>query len=180
MFGNVIGLLYRVLVLKLKVVMFFVIYFLNLGFVDFLMGVYLYIIVGVNLIFSGCYGIEDELWRYSVVCIFVGVLVIIFSEVFVFFVFCIMIDRIFIICFFFLEFKINICIVRFVFILVWFVFFFLVLILLFGYDYFDGYYFSFGICILLLLFVFCKFGWEYFMIIFVGVNFVFFIGILLG
>lgn len=110
MFGNVIGLLCRVLVLKLKVVMFFVIYFLNLGFVDFLMGVYLYIIVGVNLIFSGCYGIEDELWRYSVVCIFVGVLVIIFSEVFVFFVFCIMIDRIFIIYFFFLDFKINICI----------------------------------------------------------------------
>lgn len=61
------------------------------------MGIYLYIIVGVNLRFSGCYGFEDEGWRYSYICIVVGVLVIFLSEVFVLFVFLIIIDRIIII-----------------------------------------------------------------------------------
>lgn len=57
----------------------------------------MFIIVGVNLKFSGCYGFEDEGWRYSYICIVVGVLVIFLSEVFVLFVFLIIIDRIIII-----------------------------------------------------------------------------------
>lgn len=96
-FGNFFGLFYRGFNLKFRNFFFFVIYFINLSIVDFLMGVYLYIIVGVNLRFSGCYGFEDEGWRYSYICIVVGVLVIFLSEVFVLFVFLIIIDRIIII-----------------------------------------------------------------------------------
>lgn len=96
-FGNFFGLFYRGFNLKFRSFFIFVIYFINLSIVDFLMGVYLYIIVGVNLKFSGCYGFEDEGWRYSYICIVVGVLVIFLSEVFVLFVFLIIIDRIIII-----------------------------------------------------------------------------------
>lgn len=96
-FGNFFGLFYRGFNLKFRSFFFFVIYFINLSIVDFLMGVYMFIIVGVNLRFSGCYGFEDEGWRYSYICIVVGVLVIFLSEVFVLFVFLIIIDRIIII-----------------------------------------------------------------------------------
>lgn len=179
-FGNVIGPFYRFLVLKPKVVTSFAIYSLNLGLADFLMGVYLYIIAGANLTFNGRYGIEDESWRHSAACTFAGVLATISSEASALFVLCITVDRIFIIRFPFSEFKTNTCIARLVSILVWFVSLLLALTPLFGNDYFDGYYSSSGICISLPLSVLRKPGWEYSMIIFIGANFVFFIGILLG
>lgn len=77
------------------------IFIINLNWVDFIMGIYLFIIVIVNLVYNGCYGLEDFVWRNSYYCMFVGILVIVFSEIFVFLVFFIIMDRFIVIKFFF-------------------------------------------------------------------------------
>lgn len=66
---------------------------MNLSILDLLMGIYLFIIVVVDLEYWNKYGLNDSKWWFSNICIVVGLLVIIFSEVFVFFVFLIIVER---------------------------------------------------------------------------------------
>lgn len=179
-FGNVLGPFYRIFVLKPKAITSFVIYSINLGFADFLMGVYLYIIAGANLKFNGRYGFEDDSWRQSSVCTFAGVLATLSSEASALFVLAITVDRIVLIRNPFSEVRVNTCVAKLVSLLVWFISLLLAVTPLFGNDYFNGYYSSSGICISLPLSVQRKPGWEYSMIIFVGANFIIFIGILFG
>lgn len=106
------------------------IFIINLNWVDFMMGIYLFIIVIVNLVYNGCYGLEDFVWRNSYYCMFVGILVIVFSEIFVFLVFFIIMDRFIVIKFFFLGRGFIKNGVIFLFFCFWFVVLFLVLLLI--------------------------------------------------
>lgn len=176
-FGNVIVIIYIVFFLKKKVFIIYFILILNLSFVDLLMGVYFFIIVIVNLRYIGMYGLMDYVWRYSWLCILVGILVMVFSEMLVFMVFLIIVDCFLVIKYFILKIclmkrgVIGLCV------FIWFILWFLVIFLLLIYE---NFYFKFGICILLLFFVFRKIGWRYLMMIFVGMNVMLFIGIFIG
>ncbi|XP_062583977.1 G-protein coupled receptor GRL101-like [Saccostrea cucullata] len=180
LFGNMSGIFYRLYHIKKKPVTTFDIYSLNLGLADFFMGVYLYIIAGANIAFSGRYGFEDFSWRHSPYCIFAGVLATLSSEASALFVLLITIDRILIVRFPFSILKKRIWVSKLNSSLVWTIALFLSLIPLTGSEYFDDYYSSSGVCIYLPLSVLRKSGWEYSMIIFVGANFIIFIAILIG
>jgi leucine-rich repeat-containing G protein-coupled receptor 7/leucine-rich repeat-containing G protein-coupled receptor 8 len=179
-FGNVLGMLYRCLVVKTKVIKSFDIYSTNLGFADLLMGVYLYIIAGANLAYNGRYGFEDDSWRRSPLCTFAGVLATLSSEASALFVLLITIDRIIIIRYPFSKLKMNDWIAKLISTLMWITSLFLAVLPLSESEYFDGYYSSSGICISLPISVLRKPGWEYSMILFVGANFFIFMAILLG
>ncbi|XP_062568633.1 G-protein coupled receptor GRL101-like [Saccostrea cucullata] len=179
-FGNLLGLLYRLLVLRERKTISFFIYSMNLGIADFFMGVYLYIIAIANLMFTGRYGFEDDSWRQSPLCTFAGVLATLSSEASALFVLSITIDRIAIIRFPFGKFEKSRLVAKLISVLVWTISLLLSLLPLFGNQYFDDYYFSSGICISLPLSVLRKPGWEYSMVIFVAANFIIFIAILLG
>ncbi|XP_061171655.1 G-protein coupled receptor GRL101-like [Saccostrea echinata] len=179
-FGNLLGLIYRFLVLKEKTISPFVIYSINLGIADFLMGVYLYIIAGANLVFSGRYGFEDDFWRHSPLCVFAGVAATLSSEASALFVLSITIDRILIIRFPFSGLRNNHWVPKIVSSFVWILSLLLALLPLTESEYFSDYYSSSGICITLPLSTVRKSGWEYSMSIFVGANFLIFIAILLG
>lgn len=177
-FGNIFGTFYGLYLRKTK--SSFVIYSINLGIADFLMGIYLYIIAGANIKFSGRYGFEDNAWRHSPSCSFAGVLATLSSEASALFVLSITIDRILIVRFPFSVLGQRIRIAKITPGFVWVISLLLSLLPLFGNEYFEDYYSSSGICISLPLSVLRKPGWEYSMAIFVGANFVIFIGILIG
>ncbi|XP_056001675.1 G-protein coupled receptor GRL101-like [Ostrea edulis] len=179
-FGNLCGILFRYIMMKRKSMSSFALYSINLGVADFLMGVYLYILAGANLTFSGRYGFADEWWRHSPICTIAGVMATLSSETSALFVLLITIDRIHMIRSPFSKLKENGRIPKFLSGLVWtFALLLSVLPLLWG-DYFHDYYSGSGVCISLPLSVQRKPGWEYSMIIFVGANFLIFIGILIG
>lgn len=177
-FGNILGPIYKGV--KSANYSSFVMCSINLGAADFLMGIYLFIIAGANLMFSGHYGLEDESWRNSHVCTLAGVLAILSSEASVFFVLLITIDIILIILYPSCSLRKRNWFSLLISIVVWIVSLILSLLPLFGIKYFNGYYSSSGICISLPLSVPGKFGWGYSMILFVGANFGIFIAILLG
>ncbi|XP_061170948.1 G-protein coupled receptor GRL101-like [Saccostrea echinata] len=181
-FGNLFGTCHKLLLLNKNSSTSkpFDILSINLGFADFLMGVYLYIIAGANLKFSDRYGFEDFSWRNSPLCTFAGVLATLSSEASALFVLFITIDRMLAIRFPFAMLNKKIKIAKTVSMLVWTVSFLLSLLPLFGIEYFDGYYSGSGVCISLPLSVLRKPGWEYSMVLFVGANFVIFIIVLLG
>lgn len=179
-FGNLFGPFYRGFNLKSKHLSSFVIFSVNLSVADFLMGIYLYIIASANLRFAGRYGLEDETWRHSHTCTIAGVLATLSSEASALFVLLITIDRILIIKYPFSNLQRSGRVSKIVSSLVWISSLLLSLLPLFGIEYFNGYYASSGICISLPLSVQRRPGWEYSMIIFVGANFVIFVGILLG
>lgn len=179
-FCNFLGILYRGLVDKEKIITSFAIYSVNLGFADLLMGVYLYIIAGANLTYNGRYGFEDDSWRRSPLCTFAGVLATLSSEASALFVLSITIDRIIIIRFPFSKLKMNDWIAKLISSFVWITSFLLSVLPLSESEYFNGYYSSSGICISLPISVLRKPGWEYSMILFVGANFFIFMAILLG
>ncbi|XP_034323391.2 G-protein coupled receptor GRL101 [Magallana gigas] len=179
-FGNLFGPFYRGFNLKSRSLSSFVIYSTNLSIADFLMGVYLYIIAGANLRFSGRYGFEDEGWRHSHICTVAGVLATLSSEASALFVLLITIDRIIIIRDPLSSLQRSNLVSKIMTGTVWTLSFFLSLLPLFGSEYFENYYSSSGICISLPLSVYRKPGWEYSMALFVGANFLIFIAIFVG
>nr|XP_006821766.1 PREDICTED: uncharacterized protein LOC102805134 [Saccoglossus kowalevskii] len=68
---------------------------LNLGFADFLMGVYMIIIASVDMYYRGIYIVYDEMWRHSALCQTAGFLSTVSSEVSVFTLTVITADRFF-------------------------------------------------------------------------------------
>ncbi|XP_062583978.1 G-protein coupled receptor GRL101-like [Saccostrea cucullata] len=180
--GNLFGTCHKLLLLNKKSSLCkpFDILSINLGFADFLMGVYLYIIAGANLKFSDRYGFEDFLWRNSPLCTFAGILATLSSEASALFVLFITIDRILAIPFPFSLLNKKIKIAKIISMLVWMISFLLSLLPLFGIEYFKDYYSGSGVCISLPLSVLRKPGWEYSMVLFVGANFAIFIIVLLG
>ncbi|XP_011433713.4 G-protein coupled receptor GRL101 [Magallana gigas] len=179
-FGNLLSPFYRGFLLKVQNLSSFVIYSINLGIADFLMGVYLYIIAGANLRFSGRYGFEDEGWRHSHICTVAGVLATLSSEASALFVLLITIDRIIIIRSQFTYSQRRSFVSKVTSAFVWILSLILSLLPLLESDYFENYYSSSGVCISLPLSVQRKSGWEYYMALFVGTKSVIFLAVLLG
>lgn len=178
--GNVFGTFNKLQLMRKKSITSFDIYSVNLGFADFCMGIYLYIIAGTNLKYSGRYGLEDDSWRHSSLCTFAGVLATLSSEASILFVLCITIDRILVIRFPVSNQTKKCWIAKFISAFVWIISLLLSLSPITGSEYFYDYYSSSGVCISLPLSVVRKPGWEYSMLLFVGANFIISFVILIG
>ncbi|XP_064640008.1 G-protein coupled receptor GRL101-like [Lineus longissimus] len=66
----------------------------NLSIADFLMGVYLLIIGGVDVQFRGVFGVKQEMWMSHGLCYFAGIISLISSEISVFLLVFITADRV--------------------------------------------------------------------------------------
>jgi hypothetical protein len=88
--GNMFVVAWRLKTDRSKVSSFFII---NLGCSDFLMGVYLVIIASVDVHYRGNYILYADAWRSSALCQLAGVLAMISSEVSVFMLAIITLDR---------------------------------------------------------------------------------------
>jgi hypothetical protein len=172
--------IYNIKNLKKKSTGAYYILTINLSCADFLMGVYLIIIAVTNLHYTGRYGLSDYLWRHSITCTISGIIATISSEVSAFTVFLITLDRFVAIRFPFSDLKLTRKSSLLFLTMAWILAILLALFpLLPGVDY-DDFYAQSGICIYLPLSVVRRAGWEYSMAIFVGVNFLLFLGILVG
>lgn len=93
LFGNLFVVVWRIIKERrnMKVSSFFI---LNLGCSDFLMGVYMLIIASVDVHYRGVYIVHVDSWRTSRLCQFAGVLAMLSSEVSVFMLTTITMDRV--------------------------------------------------------------------------------------
>ncbi|XP_077864669.1 LOW QUALITY PROTEIN: uncharacterized protein LOC102803184 [Saccoglossus kowalevskii] len=152
---------------------------LNLGISDFCMGVYMLIIASVDMYYRGRYiGFADE-WRHSELCEFAGFLSMLSSEVSVFTLTVITVDRFCCIVFPFkfrrLKAKTAIRVIS----CGWILVAMLSLLPLSGIPYFqDQYYARSGVCLSLHLTSEAYPGWQYSVAIFIAANFVSFMTIL--
>ena len=88
--GNLFVVIWRIKTDRSKVSSFFII---NLGCSDFLMGVYMLIIASVDVHYRGRYILHADAWRSSVLCQLAGILAMVSSEVSVFTLTAITLDR---------------------------------------------------------------------------------------
>ncbi|XP_061187119.1 G-protein coupled receptor GRL101-like [Saccostrea echinata] len=147
---------------------------------DLLMGVYLYIIAITNLVYTGRYGFEDFTWRHSILCTFAGILATLSSEASALFVLMITIDRVVAIKNPFSQ-RNRLCVIGSS-ILVWVIAISLSVfpILPLESSMFEDFYAQSPVCISLPLSVHRQLGWQYSMVIFIGLNFLVFLGITIG
>ena len=94
--GNLFVITWRIRTDRYKVSSFFII---NLGCSDFLMGVYMLIIASIDVKYRGNYIVHSDTWRSSFLCQFAGVLAMLSSEVSVFMLTAITMDRAFVMLF---------------------------------------------------------------------------------
>lgn len=179
-FGNISVLIYNIKHLKKKSAGAYYILTINLSCADFLMGVYLFIIAITNLHYSGRYGLSDYQWRHSIACTISGIIATLSSEVSAFIVFLITLDRFIAVKYPFSNFKLTRKTSLHFLLTAWILSILLALIPLLPSVNLDNFYAQSGICIYLPLSASRRSGWEYSMIMFVGVNFLLFLGILIG
>ncbi|XP_062590173.1 G-protein coupled receptor GRL101-like [Saccostrea cucullata] len=182
LFGNLTVLFYNAFHLKSKTQTSYLILTINLSCADLLMGVYLFIIAIVNLDYTGRYGLMDYTWRHSYLCILAGIIATVSSEASVFTVFLITVDRFLAIKYTISEKRITKKGAIFICFCIWTLSLLIATLPLlpFPTSFFNEFYSQSGVCISLPLSVIRKVGWQYSMIIFVGLNTVLFIGILSG
>lgn len=179
-FGNFFVSSYRLLTISKRTVSSQTILTLNLSLADLLMGIYLFILAGANFKYIGTYGFNDARWRHSGTCSLAGTLSTLSSESSASFILLITMDRVIAIKYPFSSWKFTpkkstlFCSV------VWVSCLIFAVVPLSNEGYFHGYYSSSSICISLPLSIRRKPGWEYSMILFVGINFLIFLGILIG
>ncbi|XP_056009348.1 G-protein coupled receptor GRL101-like [Ostrea edulis] len=136
----------------------------------------------VNLVYTGRYAFEDHSWRQSVLCSVSGVLATVSSESSSFFVSLITMDRILAIKYPLSSRRLTKVGGILLAVLAWTISLSLALfpILPMGFSSFEGFYAQTAICIYLPLSVQRRPGWQYSMVVFVGINFIIFLGILVG
>ncbi|XP_062602655.1 G-protein coupled receptor GRL101-like [Saccostrea cucullata] len=179
-FGNIIAFLYSITKFKKRFSFAYFVFCRNLNIADLLMGIYLYIIATVNLIYTGSYGFQDHEWRHSFLCTFAGIIATVSSEASALFVSLITIDRVvairhplhqrnmaWIVASSFLSWSTAI-------------FVSVLPIMPFQLSMFKDFYAQSPICISLPLSVYRQNGWQYAMIIFIGFNFFIFSVITVG
>lgn len=181
-FGNFVVFWYKMVYQKRQSAQAHFIFTINLNWADFIMGIYLFIIAIANLVYNGRYGLEDFAWRNSYYCTIAGILATVSSETSALLVFLITMDRLIAIKFPFSGrgFTKNGAI--FLSVCSWVVALFLAVLPIVPMQskFFDGYYARSGVCISLPLSVAKKSGWQYSMAVFIGLNFLLFVGILIG
>ncbi|XP_061186987.1 G-protein coupled receptor GRL101-like [Saccostrea echinata] len=177
--GNMIAMICSISTFRTSSFTYFI-FSRNLSVADFLMGVYLYIIAITNLIYTGRYGFVDYSWRHSFLCTFAGILATVSSEASALFVLMITIDRVMAIKNPFsqrnrawmlgpsaLAWAIAISLSVFP-------------ILPSELSMFEDFYAQSPVCISLPLSVYRQLGWQYSMVIFIGLSFLIFLGIIFG
>ncbi|XP_062599107.1 G-protein coupled receptor GRL101-like [Saccostrea cucullata] len=179
-FGNIAVLIFNVEKSKGKKAGAYYILAMNLGCADFLMGVYLFIIAFINLRYTGDYGMNDYVWRHSYICTLAGIMATLSSEVSAFVVLFITLDRLIIVKYPFSDAKLTKKKAHLLMPTVWMLSAFLSIFPLIPNTGLENFYAQSGICVSLPLSVIRRSGWEYSMIVFVGINFLLFLGILVG
>ncbi|XP_070533608.1 G-protein coupled receptor GRL101-like [Ptychodera flava] len=152
----------------------------NLAVGDLCMGVYLIIIAVADTYYRGNYIIHDKVWRQSQFCKIAGFLSTFSSELSVFTLTVITVDRLVCIVFPFrfnrLEFKGAARLMA----ALWLIVFFISAVPLFGLSYFTDYYGRSGVCLALHITNERPDGWEYSVFVFLIINLVNFLIILLS
>nr|XP_006817056.1 PREDICTED: uncharacterized protein LOC102804127 [Saccoglossus kowalevskii] len=177
--GNLFVIMWRLKSRDIKQVHAFLIW--NLSLSDFCMGVYMLIIAAVDMYYRGDYIIYDEIWRHSRLCKLAGFLATLSSEVSVFTLTFITFDRFMSIVFPFRFRRISFQKAAVVMATAWLVVVILSCLPLTGIEYFgDEYYARSGVCLGLHLTNDHRPGWEYSVVLFLGINLISFIMIFVG
>lgn len=150
----------------------------NLAIGDLLMGLYLLVIAVVDLHYRGVYNIYDKGWRDSALCQFAGFLSTFSSELSVFTLTVITVDRFVAIIFPFTFKRLDMRDARVLMVFMWALVALLAVIPLFDIDYFDGFYGRSGVCLALHITNDKPNGWEYAVFIFLALNCVSFVAII--
>lgn len=152
----------------------------NLAVGDFFMGVYLLIIAVVDSYYRGEYIIFDRSWRKSELCKFAGFISTFSSELSVFTLTVITLDRLICIIFPLKLKRLGIKQASIVMPCIWIVVILLSGIPLFGLDYFDNFYGRSGVCLAFHITPDKPKGWEYSVFVFLVLNFLSFLVIFIS
>lgn len=144
---------------------------LNLAIADFLMGIYLIIIAGVDVFYRGRYFIYNDSWKRSPLCQFSGFVSTISSEASVFILTIMTVDRYVTIVHPFKHIGLSVRGTYVALLITWFVAFILAGVPLTGIEYFKEFYARSGVCLPLQLTSNKPIGWEYSVFLFLGLNF---------
>ncbi|CAG5125598.1 unnamed protein product, partial [Candidula unifasciata] len=170
--GNVTLIVYRVIWDRSVLKTGFGLFVTNLGISDFIMGVYLFIIAGVDYFFRDSYVLHDKTWRTSVVCKIAGFMVCLSCETSTFFVFLITLDRFLVIKFPFGQKKLSKLIKLSAVVMSWVASFLLALVpIVFSFEIYS----SNAMCLGLPLTNTKAKGWIYSVVVFVIFNFIMFL-----
>ncbi|KAI0226424.1 hypothetical protein LSAT2_023008 [Lamellibrachia satsuma] len=176
--GNLFVIVWRIRTDASKASSFFVI---NLGCSDFLMGLYLLIIGSVDAHYRGVYIVHADAWRSSNLCQAAGFLAMLSSEVSVFMLTVITIERLLTIMYPLQFGHMRLKHARLVTAAGWFVCVVLSAVPTFRLPYFgDAFFGSTGVCLPFMVSSVRTKGWEYSVVIFLVVNLVSFLIICLG
>ena len=177
--GNIFVIIWRCRHEKLTVPTLLI---MNLAISDLMMGVYLIIIASVDTYYRGTYIFYDSYWRESFLCKLCGVLSMVSSEVSVYSILLITIDRVMIIIFPFQSRHVRVGIKGAVVAVVigWTVWTLLSILPLTGLYYFSQFYSSNAVCLPFTLTNGKSLGWEYSTVVFIVFNFVAFVAIAAG
>ncbi|XP_029633576.2 G-protein coupled receptor GRL101 isoform X2 [Octopus sinensis] len=167
-FGNVIVIIWRTRDKRSGKVHSFLITNLALG--DMFMGVYLMIIAVADTYYRGSYILYDKLWRSSILCHFAGFIATFSSELSVFTLTVITLDRLICILFPFRSHRMGLKEAQLAMLALWIFVFFLSAVPLFGIEYFKDFYSRSGVCLALHITPDRPRGWEYSVMIFLAVN----------
>jgi leucine-rich repeat-containing G protein-coupled receptor 8 len=139
----------------------------NLGVSDFIMGVYLLIIVGADIYYRGDYVLHDRSWRASFPCQFAGFLATFSSETSILFVLLITLDRFLVMKFPFGQVKLSKVAKNIATIIIWMIGFLIALSpVVFGFDTYS----SNAVCLGLPLTTKWMKGWEFSFAVFIALN----------
>lgn len=144
----------------------------NLAIGDLLMGVYLMIIACVDSYYRGEYFIHDAAWRQSTWCRMSGFLSTLSSELSVFTLTVITLDRFIAIVYPFKLTRLNIKHTRIIMFCIWAMCFSMAGVPLLDIDYFDNFYGRSGVCLALHVTHQRPNGWEYSVFVFIALNFI--------
>ena len=155
---------------------------LNLALSDLLMGIYLIIIASVDTLYRGDYIMFDEEWRSSFGCKLAGALSAISSEVSVFTLLVITIDRSLVIIFPFKSklWRLGTKGIKITCISIWAIWFAVFVVPVFESNYFIDFYGGNGVCLPFTLTNANNHGWEFSFSVFVLMNFLVFLIIAIG
>ncbi|XP_025091011.1 G-protein coupled receptor GRL101-like [Pomacea canaliculata] len=168
-FGNLLVIGWRARDMRCGKVHSFLITNLALG--DFFMGVYLLIIAVVDSYYRGVYIIYDRSWRTSDLCRFSGFISTFSSELSVFTLTVITLDRLVCIIFPLKLKRLGLKQATIVMLMVWLAVFIVSILPLLGFDYFREFYGRSGVCLALHVTPDRPPGWEYSVAIFLVLNF---------
>lgn len=142
----------------------------NLAFGDFLMGIYLIIIAAIDWYYRGVYFIHDASWRQSELCKLAGFVCTVSSEISVFTLTLITMDRFIAIVFPFRMKRLELKHIKVIVCIIWVVCLIIGGIPLLSIQYFQDFYGRSGVCLALHITHQRPNGWEYSVFIYLVLN----------